>query len=343
MSTSYLYSDGTSIPLFAGVEDTESMFIATLDELDQQRNVESEVKDHWAFWEYLKNKNLVEYADDIGLYYPVNLRRRAPTGQWISGYDDADRTPIDTLSQAKFPYGHLTVSQMYNREELVKNSGKTQLIDLVKEKEESAMDGLNNGFGETLLGTQDADGKKPMGLGRIVTYGQACGGVNPTVAGFEFWNPSRGLTSGGAQYALATAYREGMRRLLRVCRTAGNGVGPDVSIEGEDVYEAGKAHWEGKLQVRLDELKDQQGWGAQEMFTDLDGVTHIYEQSLTAKMAWLINFRRYVKVRIHKGTNFSWQPWMSLPGKVQTKTRDNLTYVSVACKRRAPNGTITYT
>jgi hypothetical protein len=34
---------------------------------------------------------------------------------------------------------------------------------------------------------------------------------------------------------------------------------------------------------------------------------------------------------------------MSLPGKVQTKTRDNLTYVSVACKRRAPNGTITYT
>ena len=115
MSTSYLYSDGTSIPLFAGVEDTESMFIATLDELDQQRNVESEVKDHWAFWEYLKNKNLVEYADDIGLYYPVNLRRRAPTGQWISGYDDADRTPIDTLSQAKFPYGHLTVSQMYNR------------------------------------------------------------------------------------------------------------------------------------------------------------------------------------------------------------------------------------
>ena len=77
-----------------------------------------------------------------------------------------------------------------------------------------------------------------------------------------------------------------------------------------------------------------------EMF-DFNGRTIMYSHALPAKTGWLLNMNR-TKVRIHRGTNFTFESWQMLPSKV-AKKRDCLTYAAVYTKRRNANGVITFT
>src|SRR3990167_4531702 len=123
----------TGVPLFAGIEDLDDMFITTMEEMDKE--IQDELSISHPIWEMLQRRNLIEYRDSIGTHVPVKLRtKRNPTVKWMTAYDDADSTPSEVLDEAKFAYGHLTGRQLYNREELVKNSGPEQLIDMVESK-----------------------------------------------------------------------------------------------------------------------------------------------------------------------------------------------------------------
>lgn len=328
----------TGVPLFAGVENIDDMFITTMDELDKE--VGEQISIPHPTWRYLKDNNLVEMRDEIGNYVPVRLLDKAnSTVKDFTAYDDVDNTPQDALSEAKFAYGHMVGTQMYNREELVKNQGKSQLIDLVETKQEQLNISLANNFGNNLMGTQDSDGRKFMGLGRIMAYDQSCGGLNPTTPGFGYWNPQRMLKSGGGSYALATEFRDGIRRLNLLCSYKWGA--PSVHIVGADVYDAYMAWAESKLQLRIDDIKQQRGWGDFNMFP-VQGTTIIYDEKMGAKDIWALNFKKAVKVRIHSGTNFQFEPWQMMENKV-AKKRNCLVYASVYCRHRNANGYGTFT
>lgn len=347
----------TGVPLFAGVEDIDDMFIATMDEMDKE--IQDELTVSHPIWEMLQRRNLIEYRDDIGNYVPVRLRtKRNQTVKWMTAYDDANSTPANVLDEAKFAYGHLTGRQMYNREELVKNSGRTQLIDLVEAKKDELLADLNEEFADTIIGTQDADGRKPLGLGRVMDETLAVGNIDPTAVGFGFWVPFKCEKTPGVNFALATEFDAGMRKLFRRIHVSGGGKklgdnpkdgkgAPLTSAAGyallcgEDVYDAMQAKAATALRIALDDLKKEQSWGDFEMF-DYNGRTIIFEPSLNAKLAWLINFKNGVRLRIHRATNFKFGDWMLLPGKVGVKARDNLTYCSVYVRSRRANGKITF-
>lgn len=322
----------TNVPLFAGVEDIEDMFIATMEEMDKEVVNLIDIND--PVYQYLKRNNLIEYRDSIGTHVPVKLMAREnSTVKDFTHYDDVDNTPQDALDEAKFAYGHIVGTQMYSREELVTNSGPEQLIDLVETKQDQLQTTMTNHFSKRIKGAQEADGRMAMGLGRIVTYDATCGGINPTTPGFGYWNPQRMLKPAGTQYALATEFREGLRRLQRLCSYQGEV--PTVAICGEDVYDAAQAWAEGKLQMTLKDIKESSGWGDHEMFT-VNGKTFIYDAEKTAKEINLFNFKR-CKVRIHRGTNFIFEPWQMMEGKV-AKKRNCLVYYAVYCTRRNVNG-----
>ena len=130
----------------------------------------------------------------------------------------------------------------------------------------------------------------------------------------------------------------GMRRLTRQCTYQAEV--PNVLLCGEDLYDAHQAWAEEKLQLRIGDIKDSAGWGDYEMF-DFNGRTIMYSQAMPAKTGWLLNMKR-TKVRIHRGTNFTFESWQMLPSKV-AKKRDCLTYAAVYTKRRNANGVITFT
>jgi len=350
--------NSAGIPLFAGVESLDDMFMATMEEMDSE--IQDELAVSHPIWEYLQRNNQIEYVDEIATHVPVHLRtKRNPTVKWHSGYDDADSTPAKLLDEAKFAYGHLTGRQMYNREELTKNSGKQQLIDLVESKADQLFADVNEEFANTIIGTQDGDGRKPTGLGRIMDPALAVGNINPATPGFEFWKPFKCEKTPGVNFALATEFRDGMRKLYRKIHLSGGGkkLGEKpkdgkglpltsgsgyVLICGEDLYNEHQKAAENALRLTIADLKSQQAWGDFEMF-DYNGTTIILEEALPAKEGWLINFKRGIRVRVHSGTNFLWTPWEKLPQKVETKARDNLTYVCVYAKSRRANGRINFT
>lgn len=328
----------TGVPLFAGIEDLDDMFIATMDEMDKE--VHEQISIPYPLWKYLEDNNLIEYRDEINNYVPVRLLDKVnSTVKDFTHYDDVDNTPQDALHEAKFAYGHAVGTQMYSREELVKNSGKSQMIDLVETKQEQLEISLKNHVGSRFMDANDSDGRRPMGLGRVLAYDQSCGGIDPTQAGFGYWNPQRGLKAGGGQYSLATEFREGARRLNRLVSYKH---GPaDVVLAGEDVYDSYQDWAESKLQIRVEDIKAKKGWEDFEMFPLYNRVV-IYDQELDAKTAWHLNFRKAIKVRIHKGTNFVFEPWQMMENKV-AKKRNCLLYWAIYVKFRNSVGFITYT
>ncbi len=327
----------SGVPLFAGVEDVDDLFIATMDEMDKE--VVSHLTIEHPLWKYYEENDRIELRDSIGLYVPVKLLvKENSTVKDFTHYDDVDMTPQDGLEEAKFPYGHIIGTQMYSREELVKNSGPEQLVDLVETKATQLKESMNNFFNTRIMGSQLADGRQFTGLGRIMNPTLACGGIDPAAAGFGYWAPQSGVKTGGGQYSLATEMRLGLRSLFRKC--AYQGQEPDLMVCGEDLFDKQLDYWEGKVQVTLVDSGSKTG-GSGLSFKDNKGKTYIYDATLAAKEGWAINTKN-TPIRIHKGTNFTMTAWEKVKGK-EAKARNCLVYASIYTKRRNMNGKIVFT
>ena len=328
------------LPLFAGTQDTEDMFLSTMSELD--KDIVNQLKVDHPLWEYLQTNNLIKYQSDISTDITIPLLDKPnATVKDFTGYDDANLTPTDATSEAKFLWGHIAGTQMYNREEMVKNSGKSRLLDLIEIKTLQLKESINNHFSEKLMGDRDSDGRSIMGIKRILTVDITCGGIDPTKTGFAYWNPQIALKDADAQtkYSLADDLRAGLRKLRRLCTK--NKMSPDVFFMGEDVWDAHCHFVEGKSQVNLTPEQAQK-FGGFEMLVD-NGKVYIYDEELPPKTAWALNFRNgAVQLRIHKDTNFSFQPWENTSGKIQTKHRHCLLYAATVCRKRNLNGTIEF-
>jgi hypothetical protein len=333
--------NASGVPLFASVEDIDDLLITTMEEYDKE--VTDELTVNHPLYKYYEVNGLIEKKGSIGPFVAVKLMdKENSTVKDFTHYDDVDNTPQEGLNEAKFAYGHTIGVQMYSREELVKNAGSGQILDLVEVMKEQLLASMANHFGSKIMGTQDADGRSVMGFGRIMAYDQACGAIDPTAAGFGYWNPQRGLKVGGAQYALATEMRAGMRRLVRLCTY--NGEMPRLWLMGEDLYDATCSYFEDKLRITIGELRSsakEKALDNFEMFTDPRGNTYIYSQDLAAKTGWLINTNR-TRIRVHSGTNFSFEPWQMMEKKV-AKKRNCLLYACVYTRRRNANGYIEFT
>ena len=328
------------LPLFAGTEDTEDIFLTTMSELDKE--LVNELKVDHPLWEYLQDKNLIKYQGDISTDITVPLLDKPnSTVKDFTAYDDADLTPQDALSEAKYLWGHIAGTQMYNREEMVKNAGKYKLIDLVDTKTQQLKESINNHFAEKLIGEQNCDGRAMMGIGLILKKDAVCGGINPADSGFAYWNPQVPDTDGnGGKFALATDYRPAMRKLRRECTM--NNMSPDVYFMGEDVWDHHCSFVEDKSVIHLTPEQAAK-FAGYEMMID-NGRFYMYEKNLPPKSVWALNFKnRAVELRIHKDTNFSFQPWESTGGKIQSKHRHCLLYAAVVCRKRNLNGLLEFT
>ena len=327
------------LPLFAGTEDTEDLFLASMSELDKE--LVNELKVDHPLWEYLQDKNLIKYQNDISTDIPIPLLDKPnSTVKDFTAYDDADLTPQDATSEARYLWGHIAGTQMYNREEMVKNTGRYKLLDLVETKTIQLKESINNHFGNKLIGQQDCDGRAFMGIGLILKKDVKCGGINPTDANFGYWNPQTPSKDGaGAKYALATDYRAAMRKLRRDCTM--NNMSPDVYFMGEDVWDEHCKFVEDKTTIQLS-AEQAAKFAGYEMMVD-NGRFYMYEKNLPAKTVWALNFKnRAVELRIHKNTNFAFQPWENTSGKIQSKHRHCLLYTAVVCRKRNLNGLLEF-
>ncbi len=325
----------SGLPLFAGTEDTEDMFLTTMENVDS--NVANLLKIHHPLYAFLKAKNLIKYKSDIGteIVHPLLVKANT-TVKSMTGYDDVDLTPQEALDGSKFTWGHIVGTQMYSREEMTKNSGKQKIIDLSRTKTTQLEESIDNFFAAKLMGSQAADGRDFVGLARVMTTDAVIGGIDPSVTGNEYWNPQIAEASAGVNYTMANL-RKGRRALSMKCSL--NGSVPQVHFVGEDVYHAYCDELEGKIQLTEKEA------GAYEGFDILkvsSSQVMIYEPTLNAKELWAMDFDKGVNLNIHKGTNFAMQPWEQTAGKV-AKHRNCLLYANISVPDRRRLGRATFT
>ncbi len=136
------------------------------------RNHPTEIADnvstHNALYRYLKDKGQIEfYSGGTELVEPLDYQNNS-TFQRFSGFDTLSVQASNVLTAAKYDPVNAAVHIVASGEELAKNSGKEQLINLMKSRVKNAMRTAANYMSIDLF-SSGALSNQIGGLGAIIT------------------------------------------------------------------------------------------------------------------------------------------------------------------------------
>ena len=160
----------------------------------------------------------------------------------FSGYDPVNISPSDVFTTASFGIKQASVAVSISRLEMLQNSGKEQVIDLLEARIENAEKTLIDNIGLDCYSDGTASGGKQIGgLNHLVptdpTTGTV-GGINR--ATWDFWQPQLydfsggGLQSGGAITASATTIQAAMNAMYLGCSRGPDH--PDLIVADNTYY-----------------------------------------------------------------------------------------------------------
>src|SRR5262245_57748644 len=206
------------------------------------RNHPTEVADnvstHNALYRWLKAKGQIELLDGgYEIVRPIDYQNNA-TYQRFAGFDTLNVNASNVLTAAKFDWVQAAVHVVAAGDELRKNSGKEQLINLMKARVKNAMRTAANNMSIDLFGSGSLTNQMG-GLGAIVTSDGTgtVGGINS--ATFTFWANQFREIAGSNTWTKSTLKGE-MNAIWLTC-TRGNDM-PTLIISTNDFY---AAYWEG--------------------------------------------------------------------------------------------------
>lgn len=154
---------------------------------------------------------------------------------WYSGYDSIEYTPKQLFTAAEYNLKLCAVPVAVSGEDLLKNSGKYQIMDLFEKRIENAQKTMCNKMSEAVYGDGTAaSGKAIGGLALLVADAPATGtvgGINRATSGNEFW---RNQSTTAATAFTTETLRPAMDKMyLSLCRGSDK---PDLIIAGNSLY-----------------------------------------------------------------------------------------------------------
>lgn len=110
---------------------------------------------------------------------------------WYSGYDAINYTPKQLFTSAEYAMKLCAVPVAISGEDMLKNSGREQMIDLFEKRIENARKTMMNQMSAAIYGDGTASSGKAIGGLKLLvadapTTGTV-GGINRATAGNEFW------------------------------------------------------------------------------------------------------------------------------------------------------------
>jgi hypothetical protein len=205
------------------------------------RNHPTEIADnvstHNALYRYLKEKGQIELLDGgYEIVRPLDWANNS-TYQRFAGFDTLNVNASNVLSAAKYDWVQAAVHVVASGDELRKNSGKEQLINLMKARVKNAMRTAANNMSIDLF-SSGALSNQMGGLGAIVTTDGTgtVGGINS--ATYTFWaNQYREMT--GTNTWSKSTIKGDMNAMYLSC-VRGNDA-PNLILSTHDFY---AAYWE---------------------------------------------------------------------------------------------------
>lgn len=270
------------------------------------RNHPTEIADnvstHNALYRYLKDKGQIELLDGgYEIVRPLDWQNNS-TYQRYSGFDTLNVNSSNVLTAAKYDWVQAAVHVVASGDELRKNAGKEQLINLMKARVRNAMRTAANNMSIDLF-SSGALTNQMGGLAHIITTDGTgtVGGINSTT--YSFWANQFREMAGTGTWSKSTIKGDMNAVWLTCVRGADK---PNLIISTNDFY---AAFWESQQDLQRyndgsSNSKVAAGFPALK-FVDADVVHDTNSNfSATGERMYFLNLD-YLQLCVHRQANWS--------------------------------------
>lgn len=199
---------------------------------NQRKNVMDAVSKHTVLYNLLQKKgNKIMVPGGNTIVQPIEYAENG-TYQRYSGYDTLNINPSEVFTSVEYPWKSIAMHITASGEELRKNSGKHQIVNLAKSRMKNAITSFRNNFSSDLY----SDGTLPKqisGLQALIadsgtgTVGGIDSGAWPFWANFVQTNTAPIQGGSAVTLSASTIYSQMRALYMRMTR---NGESPDRII-----------------------------------------------------------------------------------------------------------------
>lgn len=216
----------------AGNIDYNDIFTTTLEA--RTGKLADNVTDNNALFAVLKKKDKIRPISG-GSKILEELEYGEGDMKWYSGYDTIDYKPKQLFTAAEYSFKMAAVPVAISGEDMLKNSGPEQVIDLFEKRIENARKTIMNRMSAAVYGDGTGSGGKEIGGLKLLVADDPTtgivGGIDRSQADNKWWrnesiSATAKLTTENIRQQMGTMYR----RLTR-------GVDiPDLIVTGDELY-----------------------------------------------------------------------------------------------------------
>lgn len=246
------------------------------------------------FLNHLKENDGVEYQDGgrqivVPLLYGQNTTVKA-----FNGTDTLDLTYQDGMDAAVYDWKHYDVSIVITKTDELLNSGKSQVVSLLKQKILQAENSLSERLNNDLFNGAASDSKEWTGIETAIdtgTYGGIAG------ATYDWWQSYEENTGGALTVA---QIRTGLNTV-----NLGNGGKVSLMLTTQTLHEKYESLLTATLQMQTATTKEMKRLGdAGFMALGFRGIPVVYDEQCTSGALYFLNTENF-KLMIHKKANFA--------------------------------------
>lgn len=267
---------------------------ATLDRYTQTKFQDNVFDDIPLFNMMMRAGRYVPADGGNDILQPVMLSTNS-TAKAYSEYEDLDVTPQDAGTVARYQWARYAVTVAISGDERDRNSGKHQIIDLLKGKMDQAEMSLRDKMSTDLFSVNDGtDGKSLIGLRAMVdpTPSGTFAGIDASVeTSWQNQADTSAITfSSTGEAEMASMFNnctQGSRR-------------PDLIVTTQAIFEAYESSLRSDGRVLLPVGLGDGGFPA----LNFKGVPVIWDRDCPASHIFYLNTRDSLKLRYHPGRNF---------------------------------------
>ncbi len=154
---------------------------------------------------------------------------------WYSGYDTIEYTPKQLFTAAEYSLKLCAVPVAISGEDMLKNSGHFQMMDLFEKRIENAVKTMSNKMAEAVYGDGTSAGGKAIGGLKLLIADApetgVVGGIDRSTTGNEFW---RNKSTTVANPLTIDSIRPAMDKMYMSLNRGTDK--PDLIVTGNDLY-----------------------------------------------------------------------------------------------------------
>ena len=307
------------------------------------------------YWLHASGRKKVEDGGER-IVIPLEYGRNTTIKAMSSGYDVIDVTPQDTITAAYYNWKEIAGSISISNKELVQNSGRHKVLDLLQTKTRGAEMSMTEAIEAMTMGkiTGDQSANDFLGISEFIqktpSGSDSVGGINQST--YAWWRNQADSTARATWASLLA----GMASMYNSCSkggASGKRSYPDMIITDQNAYESYESACRDKTRIINEDIADL-GFGGlkyrgstlmwdeymPDIYTDTTSVTSstVDTYSYTKHNMYFIN-SDFIDFVVAKGQDLITGPFIQ-PENQKAKTSIIYIMGEVCCSNRRKQGAL---